>query len=179
MSLNRAPLPLLLAIAALTAGASLAGAADATNEPAPDDNLNAVLWDQTAVEAQATMVQAYALARLRLDQALSDKTWTAAPAEQTGDFQNKPVAVILDVDDTVLNTSQYQAWTIKAATRFAPDTWTRYVNSKIDTAISGAAEFPADMLPRKAQGFLRFQPHQGRRTGNRRAAEVFGLPYGR
>jgi acid phosphatase len=141
MSMNRAPLPLLLAFAALTAGASLAGAADASNQPAPDDNLNAVLWDQTAVEAQATMVQAYALAHMRLDQALADKTWTAAPAEQTGDFQNKPAAVILDVDDTVLNTSQYQAWTIKAATRFAPDTWTRYVNSKIDTAIPGAVEF--------------------------------------
>jgi acid phosphatase len=115
--------------------------ADVSNVPAPDDNLNAVLWDQTAVEAQATMTQAYALARIRFDEAAADKAWTAAPAEQTGDFQNKPIAVILDVDDTVLNTSQYQAWTVKSGTRFAPDTWTKYVNAKIDMAIPGAVDF--------------------------------------
>jgi 5'-nucleotidase (lipoprotein e(P4) family) len=129
----------VLGVLTICSGAAIA--ADASNDPAPDDNLNAVLWDQSAVEAQATMTQAYALARIRLDEALGDKTRTAAPAEQTGDFQNKPAAVILDVDDTILNTSQYQAWNIKTSTRFSPDTWTKYVNSKIDTAIPGAVDF--------------------------------------
>src|SRR5690242_15492063 len=110
-----------------SAGVVLAG--EISTAPKPDDNLNAVLWDQTAVEAQATMAEAYILARIRLDEALADQTWTAAPAEQPSDFADKPPAVILDVDDTILNTSPYQAWNVKAGTRFTAGTWTQYVNS--------------------------------------------------
>jgi acid phosphatase len=129
------------AMGILTICGGTAGAADASSAPAPDDNLNAVLWDQTAVEAEASMTQAYLLARIRFDETLADKTRTAAPAEQVGDFQNKSAAVILDVDDTIFNTSQYQAWTVKAAKRFSPETWTKYVNARIDTAIPGAVDF--------------------------------------
>ena len=107
----------------------------------PDDNLNAVLWDQTSVEAQANALGAYALARFRLDEALADKNWTAAPVEQTGNFQDFPPAIVLDVDDTILNTSAYQARNITAGTSFTPDSWTQYVNAQQDKPIQGAVEF--------------------------------------
>ncbi|MGE0241829.1 MAG: 5'-nucleotidase, lipoprotein e(P4) family [Parvibaculaceae bacterium] len=136
---------LLPVLAAVSLGSLAVMAADLPPEmakgPEPNDNLNATLWDQSAVEAQAVMTQAYVLARIRLDEALADKSRTADPSVQTGDFAGKPPAVVLDVDDTVLNTSQYQAWTVKAGTAFNPKTWTPYVNSKIDFAIPGAAEF--------------------------------------
>ena len=139
------PFQLLLAFAATSLVSLAVIAADATSEtakgPAPSDGLNAVLWDQSAVEAQAVMSQAYVLARIRLDEALADKGWTADPSVQAGDFAEKPPAVVLDVDDTVLNTSQYQAWNVTAGTSFSPQTWTPYVNSKIDFAIPGAVEF--------------------------------------
>jgi 5'-nucleotidase (lipoprotein e(P4) family) len=114
---------------------------DEAKGPDANDNLNAVLWDQSAVEAKAVMTQAYVLAHIRFDEALADKSRTADPTVQTGDFANKPPAVVLDVDDTVLNTSQYQAWNVTAGTSFNPKTWTPYVNSKIDFAIPGAVEF--------------------------------------
>ncbi|WP_119391791.1 5'-nucleotidase, lipoprotein e(P4) family [Taklimakanibacter lacteus] len=126
---------------------------DEAKGPAANDNLNAVLWDQTAVEAKATMVQAYALARIRFDEALADRSRTADPAVQTGDFANKPPAVVLDVDDTVLNTSQYQAWNVKAGTSFNPKTWTPYVNAKIDFAIPGASDFTRYAASRGAKVF--------------------------
>ncbi|MGK9164742.1 5-nucleotide phosphatase [Inquilinus limosus] len=119
----------------------LVGAAQAQEGPGPDDNLNAVLWDQTSVEAQANALGAYALARIRLDEALAAPSRTAAPAEQTGDFKNFPPAVVLDVDDTLLNTSPYQARNVIEGSGFDPKTWTKYVNAKIDTAIPGAVEF--------------------------------------
>lgn len=137
--------PLLFTLAVAGLGSLTAIAADLPPEeakgPEPNDNLNAVLWDQSAVEAKATMTQAYALARIRLDEALADKSRTADPSVQNGDFVSKPPAVVLDVDDTVLNTSQYQAWNIKAGTSFSPKTWTPYVNSRIDLAIPGAVDF--------------------------------------
>jgi acid phosphatase len=109
--------------------------------PGANDNLNAVLWDQTAIEAKANALGAYALARIRLDEALADPAWTAAPSEQTGDFKNLPPAVVLDVDDTVLNTSKYQAWNVKAGTSFTSQTWTQYVKAQVDAAIPGSVEF--------------------------------------
>ncbi|WP_168878757.1 HAD family acid phosphatase [Rhizobium sp. P28RR-XV] len=109
--------------------------------PSPDDNLNAVLWDQTSVEAQANALGAYTLGRIRLDEALADKSWTAAPVEQTGSFQDFPPAIILDVDDTILNTSPYQAHNITGGTSFTPQSWTQYVNAQQDKPIAGAVEF--------------------------------------
>lgn len=117
-----------------------ASAADISPPPA-NDNLNAVLWDQTSVEAKANSLGAFALAQLRLDQALADKAWTAAPVEETGNFADRPPAIILDVDDTVLNTSSYQAWNVTAGTSFTPSTWTAYVKSQSDVAIPGAVAF--------------------------------------
>jgi 5'-nucleotidase (lipoprotein e(P4) family) len=109
--------------------------------PAPNDNLNAVLWTQRSVEFKANALGAYALARIRLDEALADPTHTAAPNEQTGNFKDLPPAVILDVDETVLDTSLYQAWTVTADQAFSPKTWTPFVNSKTSRPIPGAVEF--------------------------------------
>ena len=60
------------------------GAAMAQTAAPPHDNLNATLWMQRSVEYKASALAAFALARFRLDEALADKSWTAAPAEQKG-----------------------------------------------------------------------------------------------
>ena len=48
--------------------------------------LLATLWTQRSVEFKGNALTVYALAKIRLDQALADKSWTAAPDEQKGDF---------------------------------------------------------------------------------------------
>ncbi len=116
-------------------------AAPAFAADAPDDGLNAVLWMQRSVEYKGATMSAFALARLRLDQALADKGWTAAPAEQAAPFADKPPAVILDVDETIMDNSGYQAWNVTAGTSFSPKTWTQFVDSQTSTAIPGAVDF--------------------------------------
>src|SRR5262245_37538808 len=88
-------------------------AASAEDAPA-NDTLNAVRWMQRSVEYKANTLGAFALAQVRLDQALADKNWTAAPAEQTGAYQDLPPAIIMDADETILDNSGYQAWLITA-----------------------------------------------------------------
>src|SRR6185312_13499190 len=117
--------------AATDSSAAATTAAPAATAVPQNDNLNAVLWDQTSVEFKANTMGAYALGHLRLDEALADKDWTAA-AEQTGAYQDLPPAIILDVDDTVLNTSAYQAWTVKAGTGYSGKTWGEYVSAQKD-----------------------------------------------
>lgn len=124
----------------LVLGFGLAGPLSAQEAP-QNDNLNAVLWLQRSVEFKGSALTAFALGKIRLDQALADKSWTAAPGEQTGAYQDLPPAVILDIDETVLDNSGYQAWTVTAGTSFDPKTWTAFVNSQTSTPIPGAVEF--------------------------------------
>lgn len=151
---------------------------DEAKGPEPNDNLNAVLWDQSAVEAQAVTTQAYVLARLRLDEALADKMKTADPTVQTGDFASKPPAVVLDVDDTVLNTSQYQAWNVKAGTSFDPKTWTSYVNSKIDFAIPGAVDFTQYAASKGAKVFYVTNRTKEEEPATAERLKALGFPMG-
>ncbi|HJR22892.1 MAG TPA: HAD family acid phosphatase [Dongiaceae bacterium] len=106
-----------------------------------NDNLNAVLWMQKSVEYKANAEAVFALAKIRLDEALKDKSWTAAPAEQSGDFKNLTPAIVVDADETVLDNSGYQAWMVMEGETFNPKTWTQFVNSQTSTAVPGAVEF--------------------------------------
>lgn len=112
----------------------------AASVSAPHENLNAVLWVQTALEYEATTLQAYRLAQLQLDAALADPSWTAA-LEQTGDASKLPPAVIVDIDETVLDNSYYQARMIRDNTAYSEATWGPWVMEARATAIPGAVEF--------------------------------------
>jgi len=113
----------------------------ATAPVAPDDNLNAVLWMQHSVEYQASMMAAFALAKRRLILAMNDKWWTAAPAEQKGNYSKLPPAIIVDVDETMLDNSGYQAWNVASGQPFSNETWKAYVETKTSKAVPGAVAF--------------------------------------
>lgn len=105
------------------------------------DFLLANLWMQRAVEYRANALAIYALARIRLDEALLDRSWTAAPGEQKGDFQNLPPAVVLDVDETLLDNSKYQVWLMRADQSFSTRTWNQFCAAQVSAAIPGAVDF--------------------------------------
>ena len=129
-------------IAALGAVALVLSVGAAQSQtPVPHDGLEANLWTQRSVEFKANALTVFALARLRLDQALADKGWTAAPVEQKGDFANLPPAVVLDVDETALDNSLYQVWSMKTGNAFSLPTWNEFCNAKVSRAVPGAAEF--------------------------------------
>lgn len=118
-----------------------AGAVRAQETPPPADLLLAALWTQRAVEYKGNALTVYALARIRLDEAIADKTWTAAPGEQSGDYQALPPAIILDVDETLLDNSLYQVWMMKNNQSFSTKTWNQFCAAQVSTAIPGALEF--------------------------------------
>src|SRR5580700_889482 len=92
------------------------------DEPVPqNDLLNAEVWMQTAIEYRANCLTVYALAKIRLDEALADRTWTAY--DQTGNYQDLPPAVILDLDETAIDNSAYEAGLVITGADFDPKTW--------------------------------------------------------
>jgi acid phosphatase len=120
-----------------------AAAATAQAGPARDthENLNAVLWMQTAVEYRGAALGAYAHARTLLDAALNDPARSAA-IEQQGQPLPVASAVVLDVDETVLDNSPYQAQqTQEGAGRFDPASWNRWARMATAEAVPGALEF--------------------------------------
>ncbi|GLQ06735.1 5'-nucleotidase, lipoprotein e(P4) family [Sneathiella chinensis] len=127
-------------LAGLTVSGTMAHADSTGMMTAESDLLNATLWMQTSVEFKANSMAAYKLAEVMLDRALADKSWTAA-LEQDGDYQGKPPAVILDVDETVLDNSVYEAWLIKARTNYSSKTWMPFVDDAVSTPIAGSKEF--------------------------------------
>ena len=105
-----------------------------------NDSLLGTLWMQTSVEYRAVTRVVYRSALRRLDAALADKTWSAA-LEQTEDFAAKPPAVILDIDETVLDNSPDQARAVRDERTFLNTEWRRWTAEKRAEAIPGAVEF--------------------------------------
>lgn len=95
---------------------------------------------QTAVEYEATALQAYRFAQRQLDEAMKDPSWTAA-IEQRGDVATLPPAVVLDIDETVLDNSPFQARGVRDNTAYSEDAWNAWVAESSATAIPGAKAF--------------------------------------
>jgi 5'-nucleotidase (lipoprotein e(P4) family) len=164
-------------LAVLLLALALAGAAPAAAQAPPaNDLLNAVLWMQRSVEYKASALSAFALARLRLDQALADPSWTAAPREQTTAYQSLPPAVILDIDETILDNSGYQAWMTLKDTTFDPKTWNAYVNTVTSLAIPGAVEFATYAVGRGVKVFFVSNRTAEEETATRKNLEKLGFP---
>jgi acid phosphatase len=130
-----------LALGAVVAAMSAAVPAGAQTGPAPNDMLLATLWTQRSVEYKGNALTVFALARIRLDEALADKNWTAAPVEQKGAYQALPPAIILDIDETLLDNSRYQVWMLRNNQTFSTKTWNQFCAAQVSTAIPGAVEF--------------------------------------
>jgi acid phosphatase len=122
-----------------------------------------VLWMQTAAEFQASCLQAYALARFQLETALRDQSWTAA-LEQGKDFENLPPAVILDLDETVLDNSLYQGWLVTSGKEFTPESWDRWCVEGDPDLFPGAADFIRFAESKKVTVFYISNRTEERRT---------------
>lgn len=106
-------------------------ASDAQQKSREADNshlLMATLWYQRSDEFRALCYQAYNLAQMRLDQ------------EMTTGKPDKPRAVVVDIDETVLDNSPFEARCIIDKTNY-PVGWSEWVKAANANAIPGAAEF--------------------------------------
>jgi acid phosphatase len=170
----------------LLAGVAFAGAAvlaiAQTTSPAPpstpvpqNDLLNATLWMSNSVESRANALAVYALARIRLDQALADKTWSALDQKDAAD---KPLAIILDLDETVLDNNLYETWLIKQSTDYASATYDAWTRDMQATAIAGAIDFLQYADSKGVKLFYVTNREATQEEATRRNMEKLGAPMG-
>ncbi|HOW50736.1 MAG TPA: HAD family acid phosphatase [bacterium] len=106
------------------------------------ERLHSTLYLQRSAEYQATCLQTYRTATDRLEAALKDPAWTAETA-QTGDIAALPPAVILDIDETVLDNAPYYGQVVRKDEDFDLKQWNRWVVRAEAELIAGAGEFIA------------------------------------
>ncbi len=107
-----------------------------------DDNLNAVAWSQTAIEHDLVYLQTYRTAQSHLLAALKNPDWDALAADErmVPSKELKP-AVVLDIDETVLDNSPYQARVIRRGGEFNEADWQAWCKEEAARALPGAVAF--------------------------------------
>ncbi|MAY74191.1 MAG: hypothetical protein CMJ31_05575 [Phycisphaerae bacterium] len=121
-------------LAALVVGG---GCASEMGSSVERPGLNAALWTQDSAEFDAVCIQTYHAAGQKL---------AAIVDEQGGGGGDggKPLAVVLDVDETVLDNTPYQARLVKGGAGYSPETWNAWVREEQAAAIPGVARFVAE-----------------------------------
>ena len=113
--------------------------ADEIDNSYQKQSLLAVLFKRTSAEYKANTFQIYTSAKNNIDKALADKSWTALK-NQLKNYQNLPPAIILDIDETVLDNSEHQVRSIKNGTNY-PIGWKEWVSEESAGALPGVKEF--------------------------------------
>ncbi len=113
-----------------------------TAERDTHETLNGYLWVQTSAEFRTLVSTTYRGAQASLERALADPAWTALP-DQPAAPAPRPAAVIMDLDETVLDNSPAQGQFILDRTPYVADTWGAWVETASAPALPGALEFIA------------------------------------
>jgi 5'-nucleotidase (lipoprotein e(P4) family) len=88
----------------------------------------AALWQQQSAEYKALCFQAYNIAKLRLDEHLKHN-------------EEKPMAIITDIDETILDNSPYTVHTALHGQSYADKTWFEWTSKAIADTVPGALSF--------------------------------------
>src|SRR5262245_44520687 len=102
----------------------------------------ATLWIRNSSEYRAAGETVYRAAEAALAKGLADPGWTAEPG-QSGDFAALPPAVVMDIDETVLDNSEPQVRMLREGTCFDefPAAWDDWVAQRQAPAVPGAVAF--------------------------------------
>ena len=102
-------------------------------------------WYQTSGEYRALCLQTYNLAAHKLEVL---RTFISRGAEGEAKIPGspKPLAIIMDLDETVIDNSGYQVYLIKEKTSFSQDDWDAWlkyqsINKGAQKAVPGSVEF--------------------------------------
>ena len=89
---------------------------------------HSIHWQNFSPEYDALCIQAYNIAKNRIDKLNINDS-------------NKPLAIIADIDETMLNNLPYNQMLIDSSLKFSQKTWSQWVNKKIAKPIPGALNF--------------------------------------
>lgn len=108
--------------------------------PPANDQLDAVLWTQTSIEHELIYRQLFANATRQLDVALADPSWDALPFAPRN-LAGLPPAVVVDIDETLLDNVPLNARDIINNQVYSYDRWNTWVEQAKAQALPGSVAF--------------------------------------
>ena len=154
----------------------LAGCTKPAVELNAHEMLNATLWQHTSAEYEVAVLQAYRLAQENLDKALADAHWSAA-LEQPDKVATLPPAILLDLDETVIDNTAYEVRIIRELGQYSPESFAQWCESAEAPAITGAPEFLEYATSRQVAVFYYSARKESLRDCTTRNLQSLGLPF--
>ena len=107
------------------------------------EQLNATLWLQRATEYELSTLQVYRLATERLPTVMAAPGTAAAEQWNTAaaTLATLPTAIVVDLDETVLDNTYYQARQLLQGRDYDEASWQAWMQEAAATAIPGAVDF--------------------------------------
>ncbi len=128
-----------------------------------DGKIFTTLFQQSAAEYRALCYQAYNIARQRLDEALA--------AGRSG-----PMAVVTDIDETVLDNSAYAAHRSLQGKDYDAVSWAEFTGKGIADTVPGAYHFLKYAATRGVRVFYITNREEHERAGTLKNLQRFGFP---
>ena len=154
---------------AVTVGAQTSVPSKKDVDGANNALISAVAWKQTAAEYRALYYQGYNIAKMQLEKSLKNHK-----------RKNKPLAVVTDLDDTVLLPLSYWGYLINHNQDFFDDAvWDKWIPKNQMTLAPGAKEFFQFCVDNKVEVFYVSSRDQGEKTFDYALTQIklAGLPY--
>jgi 5'-nucleotidase (lipoprotein e(P4) family) len=123
----------------------------------------ASLWQQRSAEYRALCFQAYNLAKLRLDDAL----------KRTG---GKPLAVVSDIDETILDNSPYDAQRAINNQEYEATTWKQWTAKAECDTVAGAPNFFKYAASKGVTVFYITNRDEDERSGTLKNLQRYNMP---
>jgi 5'-nucleotidase (lipoprotein e(P4) family) len=144
---------------------SLAASAQAQQKADSEYQVGAILWTQTSGEKAALSYQAFTLARMMLDGDL-----------RMNRRSRMRRAVVVDVDETILDNSRHQAMLALTRQNFESKSWTEWCNRAEATALPGAVEFLRYANSRGVRVFYITNRKEVEKEGTAKNLKKLGFP---
>lgn len=135
-------------------------------EPAQKTYIEAAtLWQQTSGERRALSYQAFNLARMMLDRDL-----------KMNRRDRRPRAVVVDCDETILDTSRFEGKEITAHMNYNQKDWTEWINRVEAEAVPGAVEFLRYASAHGVRVFYITNRNESQKAGTAANLKKLGFP---
>lgn len=123
----------------------------------------ASLWQQRAAEYKALCFQAYNSARLQVNEAINTPT-------------TKPLAIVTDIDETVLDNSPYDAQCALNNLEYDTGTWKQWTAKAIADTVAGAPSFLKYAASKGISVFYITNRDEDERAATLKNLQRYGLP---
>jgi 5'-nucleotidase (lipoprotein e(P4) family) len=144
----------------------------ATTKPAGTSNTASItnngkawasIWQQRAAEYKALCFQAYNIARLRVDEGVKNP----------GD---KPLAIVTDIDETLLDNSPYDATRALQNKDYTDATWKEWTDKAVADTVPGAPAFFKYAASKGITIFYITNRNENERATTLKNLQLYGLP---